>query len=265
MRTLSKMAISANRPLILAPPAKKHRSLDPGTHRFSTFRLILSGVAGSLLLSATALAGPVPVWPDALAPERKELLEKALGFLKQYPSVPYQHGGADSKGMDCSGAIPYMLKLDGGDPPRSADAQFLWLRKLRRLTPVSTAARTPEDPVFASLQPGDLIFWAHEGAATSDEIHASHVHLYLGREKDDHAIMIGSSEGRSYRGKKLSGFGITDFLVPKPGSPTRIVGYGPPPPLPPPTNTAIRAPKGKSPPAKSKLPTGSPLLHGPAE
>jgi hypothetical protein len=41
--------------------------------------------------------------------------------------------------------------------------------------------------------------------------------------------MIGSSEGRSYRHHKINGFGITDFHVSPAGSPTRIIGYGPPP------------------------------------
>jgi hypothetical protein len=44
--------------------------------------------------------------------------------------------------------------------------------------------------------------------------------------------MLGSSEGRSDRGKKLSGFGNTDFYVSKAGSPTRIIAYGPPRPWP---------------------------------
>lgn len=54
--------------------------------------------------------------------------------------------------------------------------------------------------------------------------------MYLGLEKSDRRpVMIGASEGRSYRGQKRSGFGIVDFKVPKPGSETRIVGFGPAP------------------------------------
>jgi hypothetical protein len=56
----------------------------------------------------------------------------------------------------------------------------------------------------------------------------SHVQVYLGKEADGHAVMIGSSDGRSYRGKKLSGFGIVDYRVPKAGSATRIAGFGSP-------------------------------------
>jgi hypothetical protein len=43
--------------------------------------------------------------------------------------------------------------------------------------------------------------------------------------------MIGSSEGRSYRHHKINGFGITDFHISPVGSPTRIIAYGPPPPV----------------------------------
>ena len=234
--------------------AQKQRLRHLRMRGFSSILLVMLNTTFSLLLSTPSKAGPVPVWPESLAVERKHLLEKALLFLKYHPSVPYLYGGADAKGMDCSGAISYLLKLVDVDPPRSAHEQFLWLRKLERLTLVPSTARTLEDPVFAALQPGDLIFWAHEGAATSSGIHASHVQLYLGKEKDGHAIMTGSSDGRSYRGKKISGFGITDFLVPKAGSPTRIVGFGPSPPIPPPLSPAIRPPQGKLAPAKQKRP-----------
>jgi hypothetical protein len=213
-------------------PARAEGFVPGPLGRFgATLRRVLAGLMVSLLLSSPSQAGAVPVWPDGLAAARKNLLEKALDFLKQNPSVPYVTGGADAKGMDCSGAVTCLLKLAGGDPPRSAHDQYLWLKELGRLTDVPTTARTPGDPVFSTLQPGDLIFWAHDGPDAPPEIHASHVHLYLGTEKDGHAIMIGSSEGRSYRGSKINGFGITDFRVPKAGSPTRIVAFGPPPPV----------------------------------
>jgi cell wall-associated NlpC family hydrolase len=174
-----------------------------------------------------------PVWPEDLAKDRRALLESAMAFHKAHPVVPYKLGSADATGMDCSGAIFFLLNQAGQEPPRSAHEQYLWLKKLGRFTEVPTTARSADDPAFAALQPGDLVFWAHDGPDAPDPPHASHVHLYLGKEADGHAIMIGSSEGRSYRHHKINGFGITDFHISPVGAPTRIIGYGPPPfPLP---------------------------------
>jgi len=181
------------------------------------------------LLAATACRGDVvPVWPADLAPARKDLLVRALAFLAAQPAVPYRAGGADAAGMDCSGAVVFLLGQVGITPPRSARGQYEWLAKEGRLTLVPASARTAEAPVFAALLPGDLVFWAPDGPDPAAAPAVRHVHLYLGREADGHAVMIGSSGGRSYRGQKLSGLGIVDFRVPQAGSPTRIVAFGSP-------------------------------------
>ena len=164
--------------------------------------------------------------PADLSAPRRELIGKSLAFLKEHPVVPYVDGGADEKGMDCSGAIVRLLKLVKIEPPRSAQGQYDWLRESGRLTLVPATARTPDDPVFRNLLPGDLVFWAHD--QPGEPFRVSHVQVYLGKEADGHAVMIGSSDGRSYRGKKLSGFGIVDYRVPKAGSATRIAGFGSP-------------------------------------
>ena len=196
-------------------------------------RSLLLPLAAALLLTCSCRAEPAMAWPENLAPARKELLEKALAFLKANPAVPYLNGGADAAGMDCSGAITLLLRLVKIEPPRSAHGQYEWLSKSGRLTTVLATARTPADPVFAGLQPGDLIFWAHDDGKLPEILRVSHVHMYLGKEQDGHAVMIGSSDGRSYRGRKLSGFGRVDFSVPKAGARTRIVGFGSPIPVPP--------------------------------
>lgn len=180
--------------------------------------------------------------PAELSSPRRELISKSLDFLKQHPGVPYVEGGADAEGMDCSGAVVRLLGLVKIEPPRSARGQYEWLKKSGRLTPVPAGELTADDPVFRALQPGDLVFWAKETPGTGEGFRVSHVHMYLGKEADGHAVMIGSSDGRSYRGKKLSGFGIVDFRVPKPGSAARIVGYGSP--LPP--EAKISTDPGKS-------------------
>lgn len=190
-----------------------------------------AGAMMAWLLLICACPAQVEVeWPADLAPARRNVLTKALVFLKAHPSIPYLHGGADAQGMDCSGAMVWLLQYARIEPPRTAHGQYEWLQKAGVLTVVPPSARQPDDPVFASLQPGDLIFWAHDGDQAESPLRVSHVHMYLGKEKDGHPIMIGSSDGRGYRGQRQSGFGIVDFHVPKAGSPTRLIGFGPPPP-----------------------------------
>ena len=79
-------------------------------------------------------------------------------------------------------------------------------------------------------------------------------HMDPGKEKDGHAIMTGSSEGRSHRGTKINGFGITDFRLPKAGSPTRTVGFGPPPPALLPSASDKKSPDKKAKPGKEQKP-----------
>ncbi len=56
--------------------------------------------------------------------------------------------------------------------------------------------------------------------------------MYLGKEKKDgRLVMIGSSDGRSYRGQRQCGYGVFDFRLPAQGSKTQFAGFGPPPGL----------------------------------
>lgn len=171
-------------------------------------------------------------WPEGLTPARKEMLEKGMAFLGKHPKVPYHIGGADATGMDCSGATSFLLKQVGIELPRTANGQFEWVKKRGTLAKVPAAVQDAKDPAFDKLLPGDLIFWAARKTDTDVPPQVTHVHVFLGREKDGHAVMLGSSDGRGYRGKKLDGFGVVDFHVSPAGSTTRIIGYGSPFPLP---------------------------------
>ncbi len=186
---------------------------------------ILPLLLGSLCSLATLQAAPEMDWPKDLAPATKTLLERSLKAADQHPQVPYKTGAeAPEDGMDCSGAVTYLLGLAGVTPPRSSADMHKWLAKTTTFIVVPADARDIDHPVYEKLRPGDLVFWAHADGRVS------HVQLYLGLEKSDRRpVMIGASEGRSYRGRKRSGFGIVDFKVPKPGSETRIVGFGPVP------------------------------------
>jgi len=180
----------------------------------------------AMLLAAKA-ESPAMKLPEDLDPKRRALVEVALKESEAHPDLTYKFAGASPEdgGMDCSGAVFYLLGKVGIDPPRTADGQFRWVLESGNLTRVPGDALTLDHPAYSKLKPGDLLFWA----PASDDPHISHVQLFLGfEEKDHHPIMAGASDGRSYRGVKKNGFGLVDFTIPKADSPKRLIGYGPP-------------------------------------
>ncbi len=179
-----------------------------------------------MLLAAQA-ESPAMKLPKDLDPKRRALVEVSLKESEAHPGLPYKFAGAspEDDGMDCSGAVFYLLGKVGIDPPRTADGQYRWVLDSGNLTRVPEDAVTLDHPAFEKLKPGDLLFWA----PASDDPHISHVQLFLGfEEKDHHPIMAGASDGRSYRGVKRNGFGLVDFRIPKADAPKRLIGYGPP-------------------------------------
>jgi cell wall-associated NlpC family hydrolase len=167
---------------------------------------------------------------DVLQKSRQGMIEGALALARNSPWLPYLAGGADpaAGGFDCSGAMYFVMRKAGLDPPRSSGGQMEWLRKNGRLHEITTGAVDLKHPSFAGLKPGDLLFWAVNDASGKTRIH--HVAMYLGTAKTDGLpLMINSTDGRSYRGKKGNGYGVYDFRVPKPESPSKLVGYGTPP------------------------------------
>lgn len=190
-----------------------------------------------------AIAGAVPISLDPSAlkgfeelPEgRKALIEAALQATGEVAGMPYKYGGngAADGGFDCSGAMYHVLRKAGLKPPRTSADQFLWVRENSKLHPVPLAARDITHESFAALQPGDLIFWT--GTYEPDDgrlVKITHVAMFLGyEEKDGLPVMINATDGRSYRGEKVNGYGICDFRVPKADAKARLVGYGIPPGL----------------------------------
>jgi len=164
--------------------------------------------------------------PDA----RRQLIETALAVVWESPWLPYLAGGADpaAGGFDCSGAMYFVMRKAGLDPPRSSGAQMEWLGKNGRLHLVAAEATDPQHPSLADLKPGDLLFWVVTGPGGTVRVH--HVAMYLGTEKKDgRPVMIGSTDGRSYRGQRANGYGVHDFRVPKAEAASRLLGYGTPP------------------------------------
>lgn len=182
-----------------------------------------------VLFTAAHAAQPALESAEWLSSPRRELIKRSLKELEAHPGIPYRYAGSSPEegGMDCSGAVFYLLEKIGIDPPRSAQAQYDWVKKESTLTPLDASVTDQDDPAFAALLPGDLLFW---GTLDPDgNANVTHVQIYLGREtKDGRRIMIGSSDGRSYRGGKKDGFDIVDFKVPKAEAPKRLLAYGPP-------------------------------------
>jgi hypothetical protein len=153
----------------------------------------------------------------------KHLLNNAL--LLTTKKITYRYGSADpdSKGMDCSGTIYYLLhQLKLNLVPRSSDQQYLWAKQHGKLHLVhSTDFNSPE---FAALHPGDLLFW--EGTyAIKRFLAITHVMIYLGKNKLGERLMVGASDGRTYQSKTMWGVSVFDFKLPAATSKSRFVGY----------------------------------------
>jgi cell wall-associated NlpC family hydrolase len=161
---------------------------------------------------------------------RKRIVDEALDLAAEDTWLKYQFGSADpdSGGFDCSGAVFYILQRAGVDPPRSSAAQFTWVKDSAALTDVPAAATSTGDPAFEDLRPGDLLFWSGTYEPSDGrEVPVSHVQIFLGHEKaTGDPVMIGASDGRTYRGTKRAGYGVYDFKLPKPESKARFLGYG---------------------------------------
>ncbi len=199
-------------------------------------------LAAFILLSQAALGVTPALLATAdlkdfenLEPSRKKLIETAILAAKEVTGMPYLFGGNGAKdgGFDCSGAMYHVLNKAGLHPPRTSYEQFLWVQKDSILHLVSTEAKDLTHSSFAKLKPGDLVFWSGTYIPTDKRLsNITHVGMFMGYEKNDgHPVMINSSNGRSYRGKKQSGFGVNDFRLPRIGGTSIMVGYGTPPKL----------------------------------
>jgi len=164
---------------------------------------------------------------------RKKIVDEALALAARETWLRYRFGSAEpaSGGLDCSGAVYFLLQQAGVQPPRSSAAQYLWVKNRGTLKEVPASATSTGDASLKALQPGDLLFWSGTYEPTDGRtVPVSHVQIFLGHEKaTGEPVMAGASDGRTYRGIKREGYGVFDFKLPKPGSKARFLGYGPPP------------------------------------
>lgn len=144
----------------------------------------------------------------------RKLIESSLELARQ--NLTYTYGSADPAkgGLDCSGFIHYVLRQHGlTQVPRSSSALYIWVRKAHGFRAV--ISRKPDSFEMDELLPGDLLFWIGTYASDIDPP-VTHTMIYLGTEKATGAkIMIGSSDGRTYRGQKRNGVSVFDFKMPR--------------------------------------------------
>lgn len=171
-----------------------------------------------------------------LSAGRQRLVATAIALAQNSPWLPYVFGGADPAlgGLDCSGAMYYVMTRLGLAPPRTSAGQYAWVRDHLRLHLIPDDASTTEHLSLAWLLPGDLLFWSTPAAGSAPPlVNITHVAMYLGREKKDgRQVMINATDGRSYRGTQANGYGVYDFRMPRAGATSKMVGYGLPPGIP---------------------------------
>ena len=143
----------------------------------------------------------------------RKLIDSSLELARQ--NIIYAYGSVDpATGLDCSGFIYYMLRQNGLlKVPRDSRGQYVWARKAGTFRAVFS--QSPDSFELDELRPGDLLFWVGT-YATDHDPPISHTMIYLGTETSTgHRIMIGSSNGRSYHGKKRNGVSVFDFTIPR--------------------------------------------------
>ena len=127
-----------------------------------------------MLVLPLALVGCASA-PPSEPPASAELADRAAAHAMNMVGAQYRYGGAaPSTGFDCSGLVHYSFRQAGISLPRSTEQQRLASR------PVAADA----------LQPGDLIFFDHEGLKNS------HVGIYTGGGMFVHAPSTGKDVRR---------------------------------------------------------------------
>jgi cell wall-associated NlpC family hydrolase len=143
-------------------------------------------------------------------------VQKVVGLALDLASrgLDYKYGSADpaSGGLDCSGFVYYVLTNTGiRDVPRDSSEQYSWLRRAGKFEPV--ISRKESSFELEHLVPGDLLFWTGTYQIDRDPP-ITHAMIYLGREKGtNQRIMIGASDGRTYRGESRYGVSVFDFKI----------------------------------------------------
>jgi len=230
-----------------ASPKKKHKhspsptptespapslspTATPGTSESPSATPLLSPSAKKKGAPATIAAKDISGY-DRYPPNVRKITDTALELTTR--NLDYKYGSDDpaNGGMDCSGFVSYVLTQNGvRDVPRDSSQQYVWLRKAGNFKAVNS--RREDTFELDELAPGDLLFWTGTYSIERDPP-ITHAMIYLGREKGtNQRIMVGASDGRTYKGESRYGVSVFDFKIPRPGktdegrmSPS-FIGYG---------------------------------------
>ncbi len=153
----------------------------------------------------------------------KKLISDALAISAQH--LPYRFGSdnPDNNGLDCSGAITYLLKESAiSDVPRQADQIYQWAWENGEFSAVNSKRIGSFE--FSKLKPGDLLFWSGTYPVQRDT-DVTHVMMYIGRDKQNRPLMFGASASRYFKGKPQDGVGVFSFNMPSGKTKARFLGY----------------------------------------
>jgi cell wall-associated NlpC family hydrolase len=165
------------------------------------------------------------------SPEVKKVIDLGLGLTAR--NLAYKINSADprGRGMDSSGFVYYVLSQGGiKGVPRDARQQYVWLRRAGNFQAV--LAQRDDSFELDALKPGDLLFWTTPYSVSRDP-DVIQTMIYIGRDQaTNQRLMIGASEGRTYKGQMRKGVAIFDFKIGRTASkgskePAAVfVGYG---------------------------------------
>lgn len=100
-----------------------------------------------------------------------------VAVAEQFLHAPYQWGGKESLGLDCSGLIQTAMEAAGTIVPRNSSNQENWA--------AANWTRIEPENGFTNLKRGDLVFWpGHVGVMTDTEtlLHANAHHMEVAQE-----------------------------------------------------------------------------------